>query len=228
VLKSTVAPSAGKALPADAGLVDYLLHREPGMLDQLGEAPLATLTYLMLNLPRFKRDEQASIQRMFREAGGHSDPFSLATLWAGLVGNEPEDQCRTEFAIAGGWNHIESVSLLYYHRARFSEADQKQIAGHYVRLKSPPLTRYLSVDGMPFTLTDIARALCFQSRNHYFDLFYLIHDYVDTKAACRGCTSTIRALIASSVFGRAINRWSKPPSATAGRVIPRANTGMGK
>ena len=33
-------------------------------------------------------------------------------------------------------------------------------------------------DLAPFSLTDVARALCFQSRNHYFDLFYLIHDYV--------------------------------------------------
>ena len=177
-LIDTVAKPSGKVQAPDSQLLDYLLKDTPDLLPQLRTAPLATITQLMLSLNRFPEAEQQSIEEWFRAAGGAGDPLSLATLWAGVVGTPREPQFRDGFIAGGGWHHTESVALLYYHRTRFSHDDIPVIEKHYLQLKSPSLKRYESVDLAPFGLTDIARALCFQSRNHYFDLFYLIHDYV--------------------------------------------------
>jgi hypothetical protein len=46
------------------------------------------------------------------------------------------------------------------------------------QLSGNVLAEYEGVDGTDFTLSDLARALCFQTRNHYFDLYSAVYDYV--------------------------------------------------
>ncbi len=225
-LIDAAAQADGKAHVADTRLLDHLLEHTSDLLPRLRGACLPALTHLVLNLNRYSQEQQTLIQDMFQTAGGPSDPYSMATLWSGLVGTPREQQYRETFETAGGWNHAESVALLYYHRERFSLADRPVIERQYGQLKSPGLKRYQSVDGAPFTLSDIARALCFQSRNHYFDLFYLIHDYVSTY---EGGVPVLQ--INDPRFGREQRLWSRYQQMVEAAFRyrredhPRANTG---
>jgi len=109
-----------------------------------------------------------------------SNPLAVAHVWAAsAAAGKDSTAWRVAFKAADGWKNFEAVSYLYKKIWNFAGTDVKLINGYYDLLRRRrDVKKYASVDGVPFTLTDLAQAICFQTRNHYFDLYYLIYDYV--------------------------------------------------
>jgi len=170
----------------DADLTDYLFQQKPEVLQPWDALGAETLAHLYISRQRYKKDEKL-IEYAFRQGRAWTDPMALARVWASQVavfGNDGPEVKETikAFQQAKGWTNNRAVAFLYHRKPRFGSKDQLRIDQAYENLNYPPLKEYSSVDHVPFTLSDLARALCFQTRNHYFDLYYLIYDYVGSYA----------------------------------------------
>ena len=175
---------AAESVPADPMLIHDLLKRDDKKIDKVGivkRVPLAALTQLYVQRRQYK-DEEKAIELEFEKQGGKKQAMALAQIWAseaaGDSGAGVFQDMRQEFLKADGWKDADAVSFLYHRREDFGAADQKKIIENFQRLETNVLSRYEGVDDAPFTLSDLARALCFQTRNHYFDLYNAVHDYV--------------------------------------------------
>lgn len=170
----------------DADVINYLLQQKDELFTTIEQWPAETLTHLFLHRRQYADEQKEAIERAFTNRGGWSNPLALAQIWCGLVavGTDGEELKMTvdAFTEMKGWDNPQAVAFLYHRRSLFGEDDCESIERHYRRLKSPSLERYTSVDAAPFTLSDLARALCFRTRNHYFDLYYLVYDYVGSYA----------------------------------------------
>jgi hypothetical protein len=178
-------------LPADLLLTEYLLRKdekipptEEESLTVIKSLPLQTLTQLFIRRELYDGTQKTLIESEFREKKGWSNAVAVAEIWASQVSNATDatefPETRKAFTDAHGWSDHEAIALLYYYREDFGREDRKLIEDHYQRLGSPAVTKYTTVDEALFTLSDLARALCFQTRNHYFDLYNTVYDYVDS------------------------------------------------
>jgi hypothetical protein len=175
-----------RSLPADAMLVDDILKRDETNVSVIEQLPLETLTQLYVQRRQYKAEQTKAIEREFERQKGKSDPMALAQIWASeaarvvRAGEERRDfqEMRKSFHAAEGWKNSAAVSFLYHRRDDFSDTDKNTIDRNFRKLEVNSLSRYNGVDAAPFTLSDLARALCFQTRNHYFDLYTGVYDYV--------------------------------------------------
>jgi hypothetical protein len=167
--------------PSDPALMDYLLLNG-NALSVIPELPLPALTYLYIRKDGYADDAiRAAIDEAFKTLEGRKDPLALAQIWASQArsraGVGEMRKTKKEFEEAGGKSNPQAVSLLYFCRYDF-EHDRNTIAKWYADLQNPPLKEYESIKRVQFPLGDLAQALCFQARNHYFDLYQLVYDYI--------------------------------------------------
>jgi hypothetical protein len=170
--------------PPDPMLIHDLLKRDDKKIDKvelIKAVPLATLTQLYVQRRQYKDEEQAIIQE-FEKQGGRKKAMAVAQIWASeaarVSGTGVFQDIRQEFHKVGGWKDADAVSFLYHRREDFGATDQNTIIKSFGRLETNFVSQYEGVDDAPFTLSDLARALCFQTRNHYFDLYNAVYDYV--------------------------------------------------
>ena len=170
--------------PGDPMLVHDLLKRDDKKIDKIGivqRTPLPALTQLYVQRRQYKAEEQL-IEQEFEKKGGKKQAMALAQIWASEAAKDSGagvfQNMRQDFHKIDGWKDAEAVSFLYHRREDFSTTDQKTIIKSFQRLDTNFLPRYEGVDDAPFTLSDLARAICFQTRNHYFDLYNAVYDYV--------------------------------------------------
>jgi len=178
---------AQQAETTDPDVLKFLLQGKKEIFKNLEQwDSLTNLTHLFLHRDQYPREQKETIERAFTTKGGWSNPIGVAQVWCGLVASGTDgDQLKTAveaFKKIGGWEKADAVAFLYYRRSLFGEEDRISIEEHYKQLKSPPLDKYTSVDAAQFTLSDLARALCFRTRNHYFDLYYMVYDFVGSYA----------------------------------------------
>lgn len=171
-----------QSLPADPMLIDDLLKRDEKNVAIVKRLPLETLTQLYVQRRQYKDEQTKAIESEFDEQQGMKNAMAVAQIWASeaarVGGVGAFHDMRQAFYKADGWKNAAAVSFLYHRREDFGATDQKTINKNYQRLETNFLSRYAGVDGAPFTLSDLARALCFQTRNHYFDLYNAVYDYV--------------------------------------------------
>lgn len=179
---------------SDPALIGYLLKPDrdpttnrPALLNGDGTTvinslQLSALTHFYIHRNEYAPPLRAAIEARFDSLGGHRNPLALAEIWAsqarGDAGKDERDKTEADFRRADGWTTHEAVALLYYCRADFTADEQQAISRAYDALGKPPLTNFESVKRVPFSLGDLAQALCFQTRNHYFDLYQFVYDYV--------------------------------------------------
>ena len=171
----------------DPDVIDYVLDQRKELFATIENWPeVQTLTHLYLKRQQYDTEKKEIIERAFTNRAGWSNPMAVAQIWCGLVAagiEGPELKKAVDaFESIQGWNDPEAVAFLFHRLSLFGEDDRKEIESSYKRLNYPLLTTYQSVDKVPFTLSDLARALCFRTRNHYFDLYYLVYDYVGSYA----------------------------------------------
>ncbi len=173
-----------RSLPADAMLIDDLLKRDEKNVALVEQLPLETLTQLYVQRRQYKDEQTKAIEREFGRQQGMSNAMAVAQIWASeaarVSGAGTFQELRQTFHKAEGWKDAAAVSFLYHRREDFGATDQKTINKSFKRLETSFLSRYEGVDSAPFTLSDLARALCFQTRNHYFDLYNAVYDYVSS------------------------------------------------
>lgn len=171
-----------ESLPGDPTLIGYLLLNGEGT-NVIKSLPLSALTHLYVHKNEYAKPLREEIETAFERLHGHEDPMALAEIWLSqersLAEKHEKEDTETKFRLADGWNNPEAVALLYYCRADFNSPEKEQIIiDKYNALGKPSLLNYESVKAIPFTLGDLAQALCFQTRNHYFDLYQFIYDYI--------------------------------------------------
>jgi hypothetical protein len=171
--------------PSDLSLIDDLLKRdEKRSLEIVKSLPLSSLTPLYVQKGQYKPEQATAIEKQFVHGGGLKDPLALAHIWANqsasVLGAFDPKKAKADFEQAAGWANAKAVSFLYHRREAevFTAEDQRQIDDMFRQLSGNVLAEYEGVDGTDFTLSDLARALCFQTRNHYFDLYSAVYDYV--------------------------------------------------
>ena len=168
--------------PPDPTLIDDLLKRDEKSVALIESLPLPSLTPLYVQRGQYKPEQGKAIKEQFVSKGGMKDPLALAQIWASqsgrVAGATDLQKTREDFFGVNGWASPEAVSFLYHRRDDFGDDDKKTINSYFNRLTEPVLSKYEGVDQAPFTLSDLARALCFQTRNHYFDLYNAVYDYV--------------------------------------------------
>jgi Cdc6-like AAA superfamily ATPase len=168
--------------PPDPTLLDDLLKRDETSVALIESLPLPSLTPLYVQRGQYKPEQGKAIEEQFKIKGGKKDPLALAQIWASqsarVAGATDLQECRNDFDNVKGWTSSEAVSFLYHRRDDFGDVDQKTIETYFNRLTTSVLSKYEGVDHAQFTLSDLARALCFQTRNHYFDLYNAVYDYV--------------------------------------------------
>lgn len=178
-----VTRARSKEAPPDPGLTEYLLSNDRS--DVVRSLRLETLTQLFINRGKYNSDQQKEIEEAFEEQKGLENPVSLAHIWASQASAKAAvqslQQIKKDFYDKDGWKNSDAVSYLYYFRQDFEE-DEKTITDNYERLGHPSLAKYDSVKEIEFSLSDLAYALCFQTRNHYFDLYQMVYDYVGSYA----------------------------------------------
>lgn len=167
---------------SDPMLIDDILNRDKKPTLQPAKLTLETLTQLYIQRDTYGPPYAGEIEntyKMFQRTV--RDPLAQAQVWASHATKGSDavtlNDARRSFHDYGGWNNADAVSFLYYRREDFSETDQRTIDKRF-RALNTSLSRYVSVDSAPFTLSDLVRALCFQTRNHYFDLYNTVYDYV--------------------------------------------------
>ncbi|HSE34152.1 MAG TPA: ATP-binding protein [Pyrinomonadaceae bacterium] len=187
------------SLPSDPGLIDYLLAPEPrnsralngNALDVIASLPLPALTHLYIRKEGYADESiRTAIESAFISKEGRKDALALAHIWASQARSRADNtelkKTKKEFEDAGGPSNAQAVSYLYFCKDDF-ENDRNGnrypkysdvIAGWYQALNSPSLKDYQSIKRVQFPLGDLAQALCFQTRNHYFDLYQLVYDYI--------------------------------------------------
>src|SRR6185312_8945928 len=170
------------SLPSDVVLIDHLLDKGAPE-DLIPSLPLESLTHLYIHRSEYAEPIRKAIQAAFTRQQGRRDPLALAQIWASQAASDAEPsvmkETEADFERMEGWKNAEAVALLYYCKDDFADQEQqKTITKWYEDASKPPLTNYESVKGIPFSLGDLAHALCFQTRNHYFDLYQLVYDYV--------------------------------------------------
>jgi hypothetical protein len=187
------------SLPSDPALIDYLLAPVPrgskavngNPVDVIASLPLPALTYLYIRKEGYSDEAiRAAIENAFNAKEGRKDPLALAQTWAIQARSRADvgelKKTRKEFEDAGGPSNAQAVSFLYFCKDDF-ENDRNAnrgpnysdlIANWYQALNSPSLKDYQSIKRVQFALGDLAQALCFQTRNHYFDLYQLVYDYI--------------------------------------------------
>lgn len=171
--------------PPDPMLLHDLLKRDDKKIDKaelIKGVPLPALTQLYVQRLQYKPLDKA-IDEEFKKQGGRQKPLAVAQIWASeaaRVGGAGDfNDLRQEFYKLDGWKDADAVSFLYHRLNDFGvDNDQKTIKKFFGRLTTNSLSRYEGVDDADFTLSDLARALCFQTRNHYFDLYNAVYDYV--------------------------------------------------
>jgi len=170
----------------DADLTDYLVQQKPDIFQALAALQSDTITHLFIHRQRYPTEQKELIERAFQSCGGWENPLAIARVWASQVASVVEGPALKEttkaFQAAKGWSSLDAVAFLKHHRTLFGKSEVRRIDRAYKDLKEPSLRDYVSVDYVPFTLSDLARALCFQTRNHYFDLYYMVYDYVGSYA----------------------------------------------
>lgn len=171
-----------RSLPSDPMLIDDLLKRDEKNVALVEQLPIETLTQLYVQRRQYKDEQTKAIEREFERQRGMSNAMAVAQIWASeaarVGGVGAFQEMRQAFHRADGWKNPAAVSFLYHRREDFGNTDQKTINKNFNKLETNSLARYEGVDGAPFTLSDLARALCFQTRNHYFDLYNAVYDYV--------------------------------------------------
>ena len=170
--------------PPDPMLLDELLKRDPRPTLSFERLSLDALTQLYIQRGQYSPDDAREIENQYRaKQAATPSPLAVAQVWTsqatrGTDANTAPDDMRRAFHTTNVWNDADAVSFLYHRREDFSEKDQKTIDKRYKTLPGTSVSRYESVNSAPFTLSDLARALCFQTRNHYFDLYNSVYDYV--------------------------------------------------
>ena len=171
-----------RSLPADAMLMDDLLKRDEKNVKLLPTLPPETLAQLYVQRRQYKDELAKAIESAFQTHNGMSEPMTVAQIWAGEATRSGGDgdfaKLREDFTAAGGWQDPQALSFLYHQREDLFKDDKQKIEDSFADLKTNFLNRYDGVDDASFTLSDLARALCFQTRNHYFDLYNSVYDYV--------------------------------------------------
>lgn len=167
---------------SDPMLIDDLFQREKKPTLQYEKLTLETLTHLAIQRETYGPPYTAEIEKQFQAMYRRTQsPLVVAQVWASHATRGSDaaslNEVRKSFHNVNGWNDADAVSFLYHRREDFSETDQKTIDKRF-RALNTSLSRYVSVDAAPFTLSDLGRALCFQTRNHYFDLYNTVYDYV--------------------------------------------------
>ena len=166
---------------SDPALISYLLLNGDGTT-VINSLQLSALTHFYIHRNEYAPPLRAAIETRFDSLDGHRNPLALAEIWASQARGDAEksDREKTEadFRRVDGWTTPEAVALLYYCMGDFTPDEQQTISRAYDGLGKPPLTNFESVKGIPFSLGDLAQALCFQTRNHYFDLYQFVYDYV--------------------------------------------------
>lgn len=134
--------------------------------------------------PKIDLKEKKKIEEAFDQCNGRSNALAVAEIWGAhaAAGRAVTDWRREFVTTAKGWESPEAVAFLYRRRHRFSKSERQLISDKYKGFDNDVMGKYTGVDKIPFTLSDLARALCFQTRNHYFDLYHLIYDYVGSYA----------------------------------------------
>lgn len=164
----------------DPMLIDDLLQRDTKPTLQYDKLTLETLTQLYVQRDTYGPPYTGDIERAY-QLRNVRDPLAVAQVWASHATKGSDaatlNNVRKSFHDINGWNDAEAVSFLSYRREDFGDTDKRTIEKRSYAL-NPSVSRYTSVDGAPFTLSDLVRALCFQTRNHYFDLYNSVYDYV--------------------------------------------------
>ncbi len=173
------------SLPSDPSLIDFVFS--PGTSDlYISSLPLPSLTYLYIHRYEYEQSTREAIEAEFQRKEGRRDPLALAQIWASQAASDADTnemkQTEADFRRMHGWSNMEAAALLCYCKDDFLPEEQEAIANWYKEAGEPPLTFYESVKGVPFSLGDLAQALCFQTRNHYFDLYQFVYDYVSDYA----------------------------------------------
>jgi hypothetical protein len=173
------------SLPSDAMLIDDLLKRDDKPTLRYEKLSLETLTQLYIQRGQYGPPYAGEIETQFEALQKQiSSPLAQAQVWASQAARGADDRTLNDMRMAfratnaNSWKDPDAVSFLYYRREDFGDKDKKTIEKFFRELPTASLSRYESVDGAPFTLSDLARALCFQTRNHYFDLYNTVYDYV--------------------------------------------------
>ena len=166
---------------SDPMLLDDLLNRDKKPTLQYDKLTLETLTQLYIQRETYGPPYAGEIETAYQLDQRVRNPLTVAQVWASHATKGSDaatlNEDRRAFHTVNGWNDADAVSFLYHRREDFSETDQRTIDKRF-RALNTSLSRYVSVDAAPFTLSDLVRALCFQTRNHYFDLYNTVYDYV--------------------------------------------------
>lgn len=165
--------------PADISLTEYLLNKGQEAVGQ--SLPLETLTHLYIHRGQYEPQQREEIEQEFNRREGRKDALALARIWASQASTDVDpkelEKTKEEFRYIEGWLNAEAVSFLFFCKDDIP-GEEQTITQNYERLDKPALTKYSSVSEVQFSLSDLARALCFQTRNHYFDLYHMVYDYV--------------------------------------------------
>jgi hypothetical protein len=171
------------SVPSDPALIDYLFSTkgaaDVSMLVTL--LPLGSLIHLYVNRSKHSEIKRTSIESAFKRKEGEKNALALAHIWVSQAESRVDsaeiDRTKDMFISAGGRENSEAISYLYFCKDYLGD-DAQNVAKWYENLGKPSVANYQSVKGIPFGLGDLAQSLCFQTRNHYFDLYQLVYDYV--------------------------------------------------
>ncbi|HET8781095.1 MAG TPA: ATP-binding protein [Pyrinomonadaceae bacterium] len=171
---------------SDPILIDDLLKLNEKLVAIVETLPLSILTPLYVQKGQYKSKQKTAIAEAFAHRGGMTDPLALANIWANrtesLTDTFDPVKARADFDKAEGWSNSAAISFLYEHREAdvFTPEDQNEIDDRFNQVPGKLQPQYKDIDSVDFTLSDLARALCFQTRNHYFDLYSAVYDYVSS------------------------------------------------
>lgn len=175
-----------KSPVVDTDLTDYLAQQKLEFFQTVDGLPPPTIAHLFIHRQRYPTEQMQAIELAFQNSGGWNNAITVAQVWASQVASVLDGPKLKEtvkaFQDANGWSSVDAVAFLQHRRTLFGRQDRRRIERAYKDLNQPSLRDYVSVDNVPFTLSDLARALCFQTRNHYFDLYYMVYDYVGSYA----------------------------------------------